>query len=52
LFKNDVHDGEKKPDRRTQRTRRQLSGAIVDLIKEKRFDDITMQNVMPAATVP
>ena len=41
----------KKPDRRTQRTRRQLSGALVDLIKEKRFDDITVQNVIARAGV-
>jgi len=41
----------KKPDRRTQRTRRELSGALVDLIKEKRFDDITVQNVIDRAGV-
>ena len=41
----------KKPDRRTQRTRRQVSGALVDLIKEKRFDDITVQNVIDRAGV-
>ncbi len=41
----------RKPDRRTQRTRRQLSGALVDLIKEKRFDDITVQNVIDRAGV-
>ncbi len=41
----------KKPDRRTQRTRRQLNGALVDLIKEKRFDDITVQNVIDRAGV-
>jgi AcrR family transcriptional regulator len=41
----------KKPDRRTQRTRRQLNGALVDLIKEKRFDDITVQNMIDRAGV-
>src|SRR2546426_1427467 len=41
----------KKPDRRAQRTRGQLSGALVDLIKEKRFDDITVQNVIDRAAV-
>src|SRR2546427_1473801 len=41
----------KKPDRRAQRTRGQLSGALVDLIKEKRFDDITVQNVIDRADV-
>lgn len=41
----------KKPDRRTQRTRSQVSGALVDLIKEKRFDDITVQNVIDRAGV-
>jgi len=41
----------KKPDRRSQRTRRQLSQALVDLIKVKRFDDITVQNVIDRAGV-
>jgi AcrR family transcriptional regulator len=41
----------KRPDRRTQRTRRQLNGALVGLIKEKRFDDITVQNVIDRAGV-
>jgi AcrR family transcriptional regulator len=38
-------------DRRTQRTRRRLSGALVELVKEKRFDDITVQNVIERADV-
>ena len=42
---------EKKTDRRTNRTRRQLSSALVDLVKEKRFDDITVQNVIDRADV-
>lgn len=41
----------RKPDRRTQRTRRQLRQALVDLIKEKRFDDITVQNVVDRADI-
>ena len=41
----------KKPDRRTQHTRSQLNGALVELIKEKRFDDITVQNVIDRAGV-
>jgi AcrR family transcriptional regulator len=41
----------KRPDRRRQRTRRQLNQALVDLIKEKRFDDITVQNVIDRAGV-
>jgi len=40
-----------RPDRRAQRTRRQLSGALNELIKEKRFDDITVQNVIDRADV-
>ena len=42
---------EKKTDRRTNRTRRQLGSALVDLVKEKRFDDITVQNVIDRADV-
>ena len=38
-------------DRRIQRTRRRLSGALVELVKEKRFDDITVQNVIERAEV-
>lgn len=38
-------------DRRTQRTRRRLSSALVELVKEKRFDDITVQNVIERADV-
>lgn len=41
----------KKPDRRTRRTRRSLSAALVELIQEKRFDDITVQNVIDRADV-
>ena len=41
----------KKSDRRPQRTRRQLSQALVSLITEKRFDDISVQNVIDRADV-
>ena len=41
----------KKADRRTNRTKRSLSEALVGLIKEKRFDDITVQNVIERADV-
>lgn len=41
----------KKIDRRTQRTRGQLNQALFELIKEKRFDDITVQNVIERAGV-
>src|SRR3989442_3487180 len=41
----------KKEDRRTNRTRRSLSAALVELVKEKRFDDITVQNVIDRADV-
>ena len=41
----------KKTDRRSQRTRRQLRGALVELIQEKRFDEITVQNVIDRAAV-
>src|SRR5882672_10097757 len=41
----------KKVDRRTNRTRRSLSTALVELVKEKRFDDITVQNVIDRADV-
>lgn len=38
-------------DRRTRRTRGKVNGALVDLIKEKRFDDITVQNLIDRAGV-
>jgi len=41
----------KKTDRRTERTRHQVGGALVDLIKEKRFEEITVQNVVDRAHV-
>ncbi len=41
----------KTSDRRTRRTRNKVSGALVDLIQEKRFDDITVQNLIDRAGV-
>jgi len=41
----------KKADRRTSRTRSSLSSALVELVEEKRFDDITVQNVIDRANV-
>jgi AcrR family transcriptional regulator len=41
----------KKTDRRASRTRRALSEALVALILEKRFDAITVQNVIDRADV-
>ena len=40
-----------KADRRTNRTRRSLSSALVELVEEKRFDEITVQNVIDRANV-
>lgn len=42
---------QKPKDRRSKRTQRSLSEALVDLIKEKRFDDITIQEVIDRADV-
>jgi AcrR family transcriptional regulator len=41
----------KRSDRRTQRTRGKLNSAMVGLIKEKRFDEITVQNLIDRADV-
>ncbi len=41
----------KKVDRRTQRTQHQLGRALVELVEEKRFDDITVQEVIDRADV-
>lgn len=41
----------KKTDRRTQRTRRNLNDAMVDLVTEKRFDDITVQELIDRADI-
>ncbi|MDT7605431.1 MAG: hypothetical protein QOF61_3428 [Acidobacteriota bacterium] len=41
----------KKSDRRASRTRHSLSDALVELILEKRYDSITVQNVIDRADV-
>jgi AcrR family transcriptional regulator len=41
----------KKDDRRTGRTQRSLRDALTELILEKRFDEITVQNVIDRADV-
>jgi AcrR family transcriptional regulator len=40
-----------KSDRRTQRTNHKLTEAMVELITEKRFDDVTVQNLIDRADV-
>ena len=39
------------PDRRTQRTRQALMHALMDLIQEKRYDSITIQDICDRANV-
>src|SRR5262245_65803380 len=41
----------KKRDRRIQRTQHNLTHALVDLVTEKRFADITVQNLIDRADV-
>lgn len=41
----------KKTDRRSNRTKRSLHTALVELVTEKRFDEITVQNVVDRANV-
>ena len=41
----------KKPDRRARRTQHNLTHAMVDLVTEKRFDEITVQNLIDRADV-
>ncbi|MCI0711269.1 MAG: TetR/AcrR family transcriptional regulator [Chloroflexi bacterium] len=38
-------------DRRVQRTRDQLQKALIELIKERRYDDITIQDIVDYANV-
>jgi len=40
-----------KTDRRTRRTSHSLTHAMVDLVTEKRFDDITVQNLIDRADI-
>ena len=42
---------QRKPDERTRRTRQRLGSALVDLIMEKPFDDVTVQEVLDRASV-
>src|SRR5262249_15482692 len=60
LLNNQAHDVHKlesqmrrhdKSDRRTQRTDQKLTTAMVELITEKRFDDVTVQNLIDRAQV-
>lgn len=52
MFENPVMPPQdKRKDRRSTRTQRSLSEALVELIKEKRFDEITVQNVIDRADV-
>jgi AcrR family transcriptional regulator len=47
-----VHDQEgKKPDPRVKRTRELLQQALMDLIREKSFPSITVQDIAEKATV-
>src|SRR5512134_762137 len=43
--------GAKGPDRRVQRTRQSLQDALVELIVEKGYEDITIQDVIDRANV-
>lgn len=42
---------QRKPDERTSRTRQRLGSALVDLIMEKPFDDVTVQEVLDRASI-
>lgn len=46
-----VSEKKKKEDRRTQRTKRLLLHALVGLILEKRYDSITVQDILDRADV-
>jgi AcrR family transcriptional regulator len=46
-----MHEQSKTGDRRTSRTRRALRKALIELIMEKRYDAITVQNVIDRADV-
>jgi AcrR family transcriptional regulator len=50
-FRKKMTPKPKKIDRRSKRTRHALSSALVELVKEKRFDKITIQNVIDRADV-
>ena len=40
-----------KADRRSQRTRQHISAALVELMLEKRYDDITVQDIIDRANI-
>jgi AcrR family transcriptional regulator len=40
-----------KADRRSQRTRQLLSAALIELMLEKRYDDISVQDIIERANV-
>jgi AcrR family transcriptional regulator len=40
-----------KTDRRTQRTREQLQKALIELIREREYDDITIQDIVVRANI-
>src|SRR5205807_7538962 len=46
-----IMSAEKKDDRRRSRTRRSLSQALIELILEKHYDEITVQDVIDRADV-
>jgi AcrR family transcriptional regulator len=50
VFRN-LEDLEKKEDRRVRRTRDRLGDALVELLLQKPFDDITVQDVLDGADV-
>ena len=50
MFRN-LADLQKKEDRRVRRTRDQLGDALVELLVQKPFDDITVQDVLDRAGV-
>src|SRR5215469_12080228 len=41
----------RKPDARVRRTHERLGGALMELIQEKRIDDVTIQEVLERASV-
>jgi AcrR family transcriptional regulator len=50
VFRN-LDDSRKKEDQRVRRTRDRLGDALVELLVQKPFDDITVQNVLDGAGV-
>ncbi len=50
VFGNAASDG-KKEDRRVRRTRDRLGDALIELLQQKPFDDITVQEVLDRAEV-